>query len=205
MPVVLLSPRIRLGVSPYASRILGCDDGAAAASQLGQYLELVAGQRIGLVGEVADHQVVIGSVEHHVARRREADQLGQRERRPGRSAPGRDHHLLHPRVPQHGQRMIGDVGARQRVRVGGQDPRDVQGHVPVAHHDHSLTAEIDWQSSELGMTVEPRDDLGGGRRAGQPDAVDVEPAVVGCADRIQHGVMMFEQFVVREIRSHLDS
>ena len=41
--------------------------------------------------------------------------------------------------------MIGDVGARQRIRIGGQDPRHVERHVAVADDDDAFMAQIDWQ------------------------------------------------------------
>jgi hypothetical protein len=87
---------------------------------------------------------VIGRVEHHLARRRQADEFGQRERGIGGSAPGGDHDLSHPRGPQRGQRVVGDVRAGQRIRVRRQDAGDVQRDVAVADDDHPVVTQIDW-------------------------------------------------------------
>ena len=54
------------------------------------------------------------------------------------------------------------------------------------------------------MTVDPRDHLGGGAGAGQTHPVDVEPTVVGRADRVQHGVVVIQQFGVAEVLADLD-
>ena len=54
------------------------------------------------------------------------------------------------------------------------------------------------------MPVDPGDDLGCGAGAGQAHAVDVQPAVIGRTDRIKHGVMVGQQVVVSQVRSHLD-
>ena len=54
------------------------------------------------------------------------------------------------------------------------------------------------------MPVDPGHHLGGGPGAGQAHALDVQPTVVGRAHRIEHGVVMGQQVVVRQVRSHLD-
>ncbi len=70
------------------------------------------------VGQVGLHQVVVGGVEHHLARRGQPDEFGQRERGLRGPAAGGDHHLGTFELPQRGQRVVGDVGARQRIRIG---------------------------------------------------------------------------------------
>ncbi len=64
--------------------------------------------------------------------------------------------------------------------------------------------EIDWQIGEVGVAVDPGDRLGGGAGAGQTHAVDVESAVVGRTDRVQHRVVVLEQFGVRKVLAHID-
>ena len=117
--------------------------GSGSVAEFAQDLELVAGEWVGGVGQVTEDQVMIGSVEHHLAGRRQPDELGQREGGGGRAAPGGDHHHLHTRRAQRGQRMVGDVGAGQRVGIGGQDARDVDGDVAVADDHHPLVAQIE--------------------------------------------------------------
>ncbi len=155
-------------------------------------------------GQVGLHQIVIGGVEHDVARRRQADEFGQGERGLRGAAAGRDHHFGDLRLPQRCQRVVGDVGARQRIRIGRQDAGDVECHVAVADDDHPLVAQIDWEIGVFGMAVDPGDHLGGRTGAGQSHAVDVEPAVVRRADGIQHGVVVGQQVGMRHVRSHLD-
>ncbi len=106
--------------------------------------------------------------------------------------------------PQRGQRVVGDVGAGQRVRVGRQDARDVERDVAVADDDHPLMAQIDWQIGVFGMPVDPRHHFGGGAGTRQPHAVDVESTVVGRTDGVEHRVVVRQQVVMRQVRSHLD-
>ena len=139
---------------------------------------------------------MVGGVEHDVVRRRQPDQLGQRERGLRGPAPRGDHDLADLRLPQRGQRVVGDVGAGQLVGIGGQDAGDVECDVAVADDDDPLVAQIDWEIGEFGMPVDPRDHLGRGAGARHSHAVDVEATVVRCADGVQHGVVVRQQFGV---------
>ena len=65
-------------------------------------------------------------------------------------------------------------------------------------------AEIDWQIGEIGVAVDPGHRLGGGAGAGQTHAGDVESAVVGGTDRIQHSVMVLEQLGMGKMFAHFD-
>ena len=65
------------------------------------------------------------------------------------SATGGDDHLAHRRLAEGLQRVVGDVGAGQLVRVGGQHPRHVEGDVAVTDDHHPLVAEIDWQIGDI--------------------------------------------------------
>ncbi len=100
--------------------------------------------------------------------------------------------------------MIGNVGAGQHIRISGEHSGDVECDVAVADDDHPLVAQVHRQIGELGVPVDPGHHLGGGPGAGQIHAVDVEPAVVGRADGIQHGVMMLQQVRVRQVLADLD-
>ena len=100
--------------------------------------------------------------------------------------------------------MIGDVGARQRVRIGGQDARDVQRHVPVADDDDAVTAEVHREVGVVGMPVVPGHDLCGSGGSGQAHALDLQAFVVGCPDCVEHRVVVLEQLVVRDVRPDLD-
>ena len=100
--------------------------------------------------------------------------------------------------------MVGDVGAGQLVRVGGEHAGHVESDVAVADDDDPLVTEIDWQIGEIGMAVDPGHQLGGGAGARHVHAVDVQPAVVGRADRVDDGVVVRQQIVVTQMLADLD-
>ena len=122
----------------------------------------------------------------------------------GGPAPGGDHHLADRRAAERFQRMVGDVGAGQLVRVGGEHAGHIEGDVAVADDHDPFVAEIDWQIGKVGMPVDPRDQLGGGSGTRQTHPVDVQPAVVGRTDRVQHGVMVGQQIGVAQVLADLD-
>ena len=136
--------------------------------------------------------------------RRQADQLGQRERRVRGTAAGGDHHFTHLRGAQGRQRVVGDVGAGQLIGVGGEDARDVEGDVAVAHEDDPFVAQVDGQPGEVRVAVDPRHHLGGGRGARQSHPVDIEAPVIGRADGVEHGVVMCQQIGVAQVIADLD-
>ncbi|CFE39179.1 Uncharacterised protein [Mycobacterium tuberculosis] len=76
------------------------------------------------------------------------------------------------------------------MRIGRKHARHVERDIPVADDHHAFVTEIDWQIVEVGMSVEPRDQLRGGTGARQSHPVNRQPAVVGRSDRVQHGVMV---------------
>ena len=65
-------------------------------------------------------------------------------------------------------------------------------------------AEIDWQVGKVGMPIDPRDQLGGGSGARKAHPVDVEAAVIGRPDGIQHGVVVGQQIGVTQVPADLD-
>ena len=97
-----------------------------------------------------------------------------------------------------------DVGAGQVVRVGGKHPRDVQRDVAVADDHDTFVVEIDWQIGKVGMAVDPRDQLGRGAGARQAHAGDIQPAVIGRTDRVQHGVVVGQQVGMAQVLADLD-
>ncbi len=90
------------------------------------------------------------------------------------------------------------------VRVRGEHAGHVEGDVAVADDHHPFMAEIDWQIGEVGVAVDPRDQLGGGSGAGQIHPVDVEPPIVGCTDGVQHRVVVGQQLGVAQVLADLD-
>ncbi len=101
-------------------------------------------------------------------------------------------------------KAVAEMSVRARcIGVGGQDPGDVECDVAVTDDHDPFVAEIDGQFGEFGMAVDPGHCLGSGAGAGQTHTVDVEPAVVGGANRVQHGVMVLEQLGVGKVFSDL--
>ena len=86
----------------------------------------------------------------------------------------------------------------------GQDPGDIERDVAVADDHHSLVCQVDGKIGVFGVTIDPGDHLGGRAGARQAHTVDVQPAIVRCADRVEHGVVVVQQVGVRKVRSHLD-
>ena len=146
---------------------------------------------------------MVAGVKHDVARARQPDQLRQRERRVRGPAPRGDHHLANRGAAEHLQRAVGNVGAGQVVRIGREHSGHIKGDVAVADDHDAFVAEIDWQVGKVGMPVDPCDQLGGGSGARQTHPVDVQPAIVGRTDRVQHGVMMGQQVGVTQVLADL--
>ncbi len=112
----------------------------------------VAAQRVDvLLADLADRgRVLVGDalevcwVDDHV-NPLEVDQLAQLQGGEGglqRPAPADDHHFLHAAWPQRFQRMIGDIGRRQHVRVGDQDACDVERDIAIAYNNCATARQI---------------------------------------------------------------
>ena len=162
--------------------------------KLGQYLQFGRGDGVDVGGQVASDQFVVLGVEHHVGDRCEPDEFGQRERRVCGAPPGGDDHLADRRGAQRRQRGVGDVGVLEGIGVGGQDPGHVECDVAVADDPDALVSEIGWRIGNIGVAVDPGHRLGGGPGAGQTHAGYVESAIVGGTHRIEHRMMVLEQF-----------
>ncbi len=169
-----------------------------------QHLQLGAGQRVRKGSQIVDHPLVVSGVEYHVGRGRKPDQFRQGECRVGRPAPGRDHHLTNLRVAQRFQRVVGDVGSRQLVRVRGEHARHIQCDVAVPDDHDTFVAEIDRQISKVGVSVDPRDQFRCGPSAGKTHPVDIQPPIIGCPNRIQHRVVVGQQVGMAQVLGDLD-
>lgn len=119
--------------------------------------------------------------------------------------PPQHHHLADPARPQGLQRVRGDVGARERLRVGDQDPGDVERHVAVAHHDDPLGGQVDALRDGLRVGVVPGDERGRRQTPGTVLAGDAEPPVRGGADRVDHRVVVGGQLLGGDVPAHLDA
>ncbi len=120
-----------------------------------------------------------------------------------RAASAEQDDLADVALPQRLQSVVGDVGARQFVDVHGEDPRDIEGDVAVADDDGAFAGQIEGAVGVVGVAVVPGDELGGGVAAGQVLARDPESAVGRRTGRIDHGVVMLEQFGVSDVASDL--
>jgi hypothetical protein len=88
------------------------------------------------------------------------------------------HDLAQIAAPQSGQRVVGNVGDRQRIWGKQQDPGDIQGDIAVADDDRSLTGQIECAGSIVGMAVVPADEVACAVASGQVLAGDPQCAVV---------------------------
>ena len=102
-------------------------------------------------------------------------------------------HFLHPAVVQRLQRVVGDVGVGQHVRIGDQDARDVQRDVAVADDDGPPAGKIGRHLLEVGVRVVPADEVDGGDAARQVLAGNAQRPVGLRADGVDHGVVAFGQ------------
>ncbi|ESU49197.1 hypothetical protein P376_2829 [Streptomyces sp. HCCB10043] len=118
--------------------------------------------------------------------------------------PPQHHHLPDPARPERVQGVGGDVGGRERLRVGDQDPGDVEGDIAVADHDDPLGGEVDALRDGLRVGVVPGDERRGRQAAGQLLTRYPEPLVRGGADRVDHRVVVGRQLLGRDVPAHLD-
>jgi hypothetical protein len=95
----------------------------------------------------------------------------------GRSAPAHDVDLPHPARGERFEGVLGDVGVPQLLHRLGQDAADVRRHVPLAHDDGDLLAQVEIPVAKVGVPVVPADELR--RRVASQEVFpgDAEPAV----------------------------
>ena len=96
----------------------------------------------------------------------ELAQLQRGERGLQWSAPADDDDFLDAAVVQRLQRVIGDVGRGEHVRIGDQDARHVQRDVAVADHDGPPARNVGCDLLEVRVRVVPADEVDGGDAAG---------------------------------------
>ena len=121
-------------------------------------------------------------------------QLQRGERGLQRPAPTDDHDFFHTAWAQRVQRVVGDVGEREHLRIGDQNPGDVECDVAIANDDGPGTRQIGRYLLEIRMRVVPADEIDGGDTAGQLLARNVQRAIGLCADGVDHRVVMLGEF-----------
>ena len=157
---------------------------------------------------LADHDVIdelgqVGAldVDVDVVTAEQPDELRQRERRLGRTAPAEQHDLAHGALPQGLQSVVGDVGGREAGGVRRQDAGDVEGDIAVAHDDGPLAAQVERVVRMLRVAVVPSHEVGRRGAARQLLPRDAERTVLRGAGRVDDRVVVLEQVVVRELRA----
>ena len=100
--------------------------------------------------------------------------------------------------------MLGEVRLRKLVRVGHQDACDVECDVAVSDDHRSLAGQIESPIGISRVAVVPGDELGGGVTSRQILARDLELAIPGSTHRVDHCVVMVQEFRMRDVGTHLD-
>ena len=115
-------------------------------------------------------------------------------------------HLAHRRGPQRCQRVVGDVGARQLVGIGAEDPGDVEGHVAGADDDGALRRSAGRRpAGTSGWALYQPTNSGPACTPGRSSPGHLEPPSGGGADRVDDGVEVLGQLVDRHVLADLDA
>ena len=88
--------------------------------------------------------------------------------------------------------MIGRIGDLELGRRQREHPRDVDGDVAGAHHDHLLGLQVDFEPTVIWVAVVPGHELRGRVRATQVLAGDPEPFVDRRAQRVHDDVVVLQ-------------
>ena len=184
------SPRTPLGVTPQHLDVV--------ADRLSGGVEILLGD-VGQVRRV-DHDVDVAQRVHLV----EFAQLHRGEGSLQRAASADHEDLFDTPVVQRIERMVGDVGGRQHVRVADQDAGHIEGHVAVADHHRASTGQVRGDLTEVRMGVVPPDEVDGGHAPRQIFTRNAQQAVGLGADRVDHGVVPVGEFTRLDVLAHLD-
>ena len=99
--------------------------------------------------------------------------------------------------------MTADVGGGELIRRQHENPRDVHGHVAVAHHHHALAAEVEREVALVGAGVVPAHEVAGAVASRQVLAGNSQAAVGPRAHAVDDRVEVLEQVLVLDVRSEL--
>ncbi len=131
-------------------------------------------------------------------------QLRVRERGLRRPAAAEHDDAAYRALAQRGERVVGDVGARQLVGVAGEEPRDIGRDVAVADDDRGLVRQIGREVAEVRVAVVPADERGRGQAAGQVLTRGCRGAVRLRAHGVDHRVVAAHEIRVGHGGADLD-
>ena len=100
--------------------------------------------------------------------------------------------------------MGGDVGIFQGIRIAGEYPGHVDGHVPDADHGGPFAGQVESELPEIGMAVVPAHELRGGEAAGKVLPRDPHLPVGGGSRREYRGVVKPAHVLQGDVPSELD-
>lgn len=106
--------------------------------------------------------------------------------------------------PQARQRVVGDVGRRQILRVPAENPRHVDGDVAGADDRRDGARQVDRQIEKIGVSAVPGDQRRRRVAAGEIFTRDPEPAIALTADSDRDLIVVRPEVAEREIPAHLD-
>ena len=169
-----------------------------------QDLDVAAGD---LVEVLRDLDVDLRRVDLHVdaGHLPQLAQLGVGERGLGGPAAAEQDHLLHLRLAERAERVVGDVGDRELVGVEQQHAGDVGRHVAVADHHRPLRREVERLVDRVRVAVVPGHEPPGGVAARAVLAGDAEPVLVVGPDRVHDRVVALQQLRARDVLAEHDA
>src|SRR5215218_7165890 len=164
--------------------------GRLAAGVTGQDLDVLLRRHAGLVA--LDERLAewverdVARVDEHVSvgHLAQLQQLRIGERNLRWPAPPEHHDLLHLRLGEHVEGVVGHVGRGELVARQREHARDIGGNVAVPDHDGALMREVELEVAVVRMAVVPGHELGGGPAARQVLARDAHAAVGLGADGV---------------------
>ncbi len=147
-----------------------------------------------------------GRIDDHVdpAKLPEREQFRIRVRGLSRTATTHDDDLADVRIAQGLHGVVCHVGASEDLRIHHERAGDVERDVAVADDHRALAGQVELPVRVVGVAVVPGNELRCGVRTGQILTRDIQPPVTGGTDRVDHGVVVGEQFVVTDVGADLD-
>jgi hypothetical protein len=100
--------------------------------------------------------------------------------------------------------VVGDVGARERLRAEREHARHVGRNVAVADHDRAPRREVELELAVIGVAVVPGDELGRGPAPGQVLPGDAEGLVRLRAGGVDHSAVMLDELGVGDVGADFD-
>jgi hypothetical protein len=121
-----------------------------------------------------------------------------------RAARSENRDLLDATGAENFDRVVGGIGDCQLRGRKCEHPRDVDGDVAGADHDHLAGLQIDLKVGVVGVAVVPGNELRRRVRAGELLTRDREPFVDRGAERVEDDVVVVEELPAGDVAAELD-